>query len=100
MARTLFFRMVPRKFLEITNNKPIFSTIFFYKYFFFNLRFDLFSIIVKKVNHVRNNVACVVVRLVFVFCSALTTGRSNVNLKKSEFYGPLFQTMLFLVTVI
>ena len=109
MARTLFFCIVLRKFSEITNNKAIFSqyNIFYkYKYFFFNLRFNIFSIIAKKVNQIRNNVVCVVARLVFVFCCALTTGRCNafqhilVNQKKSEFYGPYFQTMLFLVTII
>ena len=47
-----------------------------------------------------------ITRLVFVFCSALTTGRCNVfqhifgNENKSEFYGPNFQTMLFLVTMV
>ena len=42
MARTLFFRMVLRKFSEITNNKPIFSqyNIFHnYEYFFFQCVF-------------------------------------------------------------
>ena len=42
MARTLFFRMVFRKFSEITNNKPIFSqyNIFYnYEYFFFQSAF-------------------------------------------------------------
>ena len=42
MARTLFFRMVFRKFSEITNNKPIFSqyNIFYnYEYFFFRSAF-------------------------------------------------------------
>ena len=42
MARTLFFRMVFRKFSEITKNKPIFSqyNIFYnYKYFFFQSAF-------------------------------------------------------------
>ena len=109
MAITLFFRIVLRKFSEITNNKPIFSqcNIFYkYKYFFFQFRFDLFSIIAKKVNQIRNNVVCAVARLVFVFCCALTTGRCNAfqhffgNKKKSEFYGPYFQAMVFLVTMI
>ena len=80
MARTLFIRMVLRKLSEITNNKPILtSTIFFtiMNISFFNLRFDLFSIIAKKVNQIRKNVVCVVARLVFVFCYALTTGRCN-----------------------
>ena len=44
---------------------------------FFNLRFDLFLIIAKKVNQIRNNVVCVVARLVFVFCCAFTMGRCN-----------------------
>ena len=42
MARTLFFRMVLKKFSEITNNKPIFSqcNIFYnYEYFFFQSAF-------------------------------------------------------------
>ena len=80
MARTLFFRMVLRKFSEITNNKPIFSqyNIFYnMNISFFNQRFDFFSIIAKEVNQVRNNVVCVVARLVFVYCCALTTGRCN-----------------------
>ena len=80
MARTFFFRMVLRKLSEITNNKPmLISTIFFtiMNISFFSLRFDLFSIIAKKVNQIRNNVVCVVARLVFVFCSALATGRCN-----------------------
>ena len=44
---------------------------------FFNLRFDLFSIIAKEANQIRNNVICVIARLVFVFCCALTMGRCN-----------------------
>ena len=61
---------------------------------FSNLRFDLFSVIAKKVNQIKSNVVCVVAGLVFVLCGALTTGRSNAfqhifgNKKKSEFYGP------------
>ena len=42
MARTLFFRVVLKKFSEITNNKPIFSqcNIFYnYEYFFFQSAF-------------------------------------------------------------
>ena len=45
---------------------------------FFNLHFDLFSIIAKEVNQIRSNVVCVVAHLVFVFCCAPTTGRCNV----------------------
>ena len=77
MARTLYFRMVLRKLSEITNNKPILiSTIFFtiMNIYFFNLHFDPFSIIAKKVNQIRNNVVCVVAHLVLVFFCALTTG--------------------------
>ena len=80
MARIFFCRVVLRKSLEITNNKPIFSqyNIFYnYEYFFFSLRFDLFSIIAKEVNQIRNNVVYVVARLVFLFCCAHTTGRYN-----------------------
>ena len=61
MARTLFFRMVLRKFSEITSSKPIFSHFnIFYKLnvSFFSLRFDLCSIIAQKVNQIRNNVVC------------------------------------------
>ena len=80
MARTLFFRMVLKKFSEITNNNQfLVSTISFtiVNISFFNLRFDFFSIIAKEVNQVRNNVVCVVARLVFVFCCAITMSRCN-----------------------
>ena len=95
----------PQKLL--TTNKFLVSTIFFtiMNISFFSLRFDLFSIIAKEVNQIRNNVVCVVARLVFSFCCALTTGRCSAfhhnfaNSKKSEFYGPYFQAMLFLVTM-
>ena len=76
MARTLYFLMVS----EITKIKPIFSqyNIFYNcEYFFFRLRFDLFSIIAKEVNQIRNNVVCVVAHYVFLFCCALTTSRCN-----------------------
>ena len=67
---------------------------------FFSLRFDLFSIIAKEVNQIRNNVVCVVARFVFMFCCALTMGHCNafqhifVNYNKSEFYGPYFQNVI------
>ena len=63
---------------------------------FFSLRFDFFPIIAKGVNQIRNNVVCVVARLVFLFYCALTTGRCNafqhifVNSKKSEFNDPYY----------
>ena len=92
----------------LKTNQFLVSTIFFtiINISFFSLRFDLFSIIAKEVNQIRNNVVCVAARLVFLFCLALSTGRCNafqhnfVNSKKSEFYGPYFQTMLFLATII
>ena len=105
MNRTLIFCMVLRKLTEITKNERIFSqyNIFYnYEYFYFQCP----SIIAKAVNQIRNNVVCVAARLVFLFCLALSTGRCNafqhnfVNSKKSEFYGPYFQTMLFLATII
>ena len=70
--------MVLREFPEITDNKPIFVSS--YNVFtvmnisFFNLCFDLFSIVAKKVNQIRNNVVYVAARLVFVFCCALAKG--------------------------
>ena len=101
------FHFVLRKFIENTNKKV--CTIFFT-----NINISFFSPCVvisfqslpKKVNQIRNNVVCVVAHLVFVFCCALTTGcciafqNIFVNQKKSEFYGPHFQTILFLVTMI
>ena len=59
MIRTLFFRMVLRKFSEITSNKPILVRAIFFtimKISFFNLRFDLFLIIAKEVKQIKNNV--------------------------------------------
>ena len=70
MARALFFRMVLRKFSETTNNKPIYSR-------YFLLRFDLFLIIIKEVNQIRNNAVCAVACLAFLFCGAHTTDRCN-----------------------
>ena len=85
----------------LTTNQFLVSTILFtnINISFFNLRFDRFSIIAKKVNQIRNNVVCVVARLVFVFYCALTTGlcnafRSFTNKYKSEFYSPYFQTVI------
>ena len=111
MARTLFFPMALRKLSEITNSKPILtSTVFFLQLWiflfsiFFSL-FDLFSIIAKEANKIRNNLVCVAARLVFLFCCVLTTGRCNafqhifVNYKKPEFNFPYFQTMEFLLCV-
>ena len=91
----------------LITNQFLVSTIFFtnINISFSNLRSDLFSIIAKKVNQIRTMQSVVVARLVFVFCCALTRGRCNAfqhifgNKKKSEFYGPYFQTMLFLVTM-
>ena len=63
----------------LKTNQFLVSTIFFtiMNISFFSLRFDLFSIIAKEVNQIRNNVVCVVARFVFLFCCALTTGRCN-----------------------
>ena len=65
---------------QLTTNQFLVSTILFTNtnISFFKLRFDRFSVIAKKVNQIRYNVVCVVGRLVFVFCCALTTGRCNV----------------------
>ena len=63
----------------LTTNQFLVSTIFFtnLNISFFSLHFHFFSIIAKKVNQIGNNAVCVAVRLVFVFCYALTTGRCN-----------------------
>ena len=100
IARTLFFCMVFRKSSEITKNKPIFSQyniLYNNEYLFFQSAFfDLFSIIAKEINQIRNNVVCVVARLVFLFCCALTTGRCNAF--QHNFVNVM--TMLFLVTMV
>ena len=64
---------------SLTKNQFLVSTVFFtnINISFFSPRFDLFSIIVKKFIQIRNNVVCVLARLVFVFCCAVTTGRCN-----------------------
>ena len=94
----------PQKLLAA--NQFLVSTTFFtiMNISFSNLRFDLFSINAKEVNQIRNNAVCVVACRVFLFCCALTTRRCNafqhIFIKKSEFYGPYFQTMLFLLTMV
>ena len=83
MVRTLFFRMILRKFSEITKNKQILvSTIYFtiMNISFSSLRFDIFSIIAEEVSQIRNNVVCVVARLVL----------------KSEFCGRISRLSYFL----
>ena len=85
MARILFFCKVLSNFSEITNNKPVFS------------QYNLFSIIAKEVNQIRNKVVCVVTCLVFVFCCALTTDSCNA-FQHNRVYSPYFETILFLET--
>ena len=80
MATTLFFRMALGNSQKLlTTNQFLVSTIVSTKIYtsFFNLRFDHFLIIAKKVNQIRDNVACIVAHFVFVFCCALTMGRCN-----------------------
>ena len=83
----------------LTINQFLVSTIFFtiMNIFFFSLRFDLFSIIAKEVNQIRNKVVCVVTCLVFVFCCALTTDSCNA-FQHNRVYSPYFETILFLET--
>ena len=50
----------------------IFSTIV--NISFFSLRFDLFSIIAKEFNQIRNNIVSVAACLILLFCCAVTTG--------------------------
>ena len=63
----------------LKTNEFLVSTIFFtvMNIYFFSVRFDLFLIIAKEANQIRNNVVCVVARFVFLFCCALTMGRCN-----------------------
>ena len=78
--RTLFLCMVLKEFSETTKNKSILVTTIFFTVInitFFNLLFDLISMIAKEVNQIKSNVVCVVARLVFVFCCAITTGCCN-----------------------
>ena len=59
-------------------NQFLVCTIFFtIMNIFFQSALDLFLIIAKEVNQIRNNVVCAVARLVSLFCCALTTGRRN-----------------------
>ena len=60
MAGILLFHMTLRKFIEITKNQFLVGTIFFtnINISFLNLCFNLFSIIAKKVNQIRNNEVC------------------------------------------
>ena len=91
----------------LARNKFLVGTIVFIlmNISFFSLRFNLLSIITREVDQIRNNVVCVVARLVFLFCCALTTSRCNAFQRFIFPYygncnGPYFQTMLFLVTML
>ena len=55
----------------LTTNQFLVSTIFFtiMNISFFSLRFDLFSIIAKEVNQIRNNVVCVVACFLVLLCT-------------------------------
>ena len=76
-AKNIIFHMVLRKFFKNTNNKLIFSAnnIFYkYKTSFFQSVFNYY-----RKSQIRNNVVCVVARLVIVFCCTLTTGRCDTS---------------------
>ena len=80
MTRALFSVWCLGNFQKsLTKNQFLVSTVFFtnINISFLSPRFDLFSIIAKKFIQIRNNVVCVLARLVFVFCCAVTTGRCN-----------------------
>ena len=106
-----FFTLVLRKFSEITNTKPIFSqynTFYKYKIFFFNLQFDCFSIITKKVNQIRNNaysLCCSSPYFRVLLCThygllqCFSTYFRKLKKKSEFYYDPHFQTMLFFVTM-
>ena len=92
----------------LSMNHFLLNTIFFTKIniSFFNLCSDLFLIIAKKPDQIRNNVVLVVARLLLVFCCTLMTGRCNTFQHISQFKGnrnffnSYFQTMLFLATMV
>ena len=105
MTRALFFVWCLENSQKLlTINQFLVSTIFFtiMNISIFNLRFDLFSIIAKEVNQIRNNVVCAVARLVFMFCCALTMGRCNafqhvfVNWKNRSFTAHISRLCYFL----
>ena len=106
MARTLFFQMVVRKSSEITNSKPIFSqyNIFFtiMNISFSSLRFDLFSIITKKMNQIRNNVVCSSSCFLVLLCTHYRPlqyfSTYLRKLKEIRVLRPIF--MLFFVTMV
>ena len=79
----------------LKTNQFVVSTISFtiMNISFFSLRFDLFSIIAKDVSQSRNNVVCVVARLVFLFCCVLTTDRCHAfqhNFEEIRVLRPVF----------
>ena len=88
----------------LKTNQFLVSTIFFtiMNISFFSQHFDLFSIIAKEVNQIRNNVVCVVARLAFLFCCPLTTGRCNafqhnfVNWRNRSFTACISRLSYFL----
>ena len=101
MARTLFFRMVLRKFMENTNNKSIFSqrNIFHkYKCFFFQSVF--WSLFNHRQKGQSNQEQC---SLYFHVLLCSHCGRYNtfqhifVNQKKSEYFGPYCCLMIALL---
>ena len=95
MARTLFFRMVFRKFSQITKNKPIFSQgNIFYNYEYFSFQSTFWSLFNHRQriqsNEEQCSAVCVVARLAFLFCCALTTGSCNAFQKKIGVLRPVF----------
>ena len=99
MVITLHFHMVFMKFSEITNNKQIFrqyNIFYIYKYLFFQFAFwSLQSLPKKSIKLVCcswpcfSAFLCTHYRLLQCFSTYL------INWKKSEFYGPYFQTVIF-----
>ena len=103
ITRTLFFHMVLRKFIENTNNKPIFRqcnifNLFKILIFFRSVLWSLFLFWSPSKKSVKSETIKSVLYLTLfsLFCCALTTGRCHafqyffVNQQKLEFYDPLF----------
>ena len=109
MGRTLFLHMVLRKFIEFTNNKPVFSqynTFYKYKYFFLESVFwSLFNNRQKgQSNQEQWSLCCSLpgFRVLLWTHYGPFQWFSTCFRKSKEFgvLGPYFQTMLFLVTMV
>ena len=110
MVRILFFHMVLRKFMENTKNKPTFSQYNIFhkcKCLFFQSVFQSFYQSPPR-KSIKSGTKQSVLQLALFSCLAVHSLWAVAMLfnifpqinKKWKFYGPYFQTMLFLVTMV